>query len=89
VTGRDRAVLATFVGLPVAYAALAFAGVDDRLLVFIGVLAFVTAYSVLDVMSYPTRPIPGEWLRRRITVNLVYMAIVGVVSLGVARLIGS
>lgn len=88
-TGREWAIIGTFVAVPIAYAGLAFAGVDDRLLTVIGVLAFLVAYTVLDVMSHPTRPIPGPWLRRRITTNLVYLAVVGVISLTIARALGS
>lgn len=86
-TRTTRILVCAMVGTPLVYAALAFGGMDDRWLVFLGVIMFLIAYTVLDVLSHPVRPIPGEWLRRRITTNLIYLVLVGIVSLAVPRLL--
>lgn len=88
-TARDKATIATFIAIPIAYAALAIAGLDERVLIPLGVVAFLIGYTALDITGHPTRPIPGDWLRRRITVNLIYLAVVGMIAFGVTRLLQS
>jgi hypothetical protein len=89
VNGRGWATIATFVAIPIGYAGLAYAGLDERILIFVGVVAFLIGYTALDITGHPTRPIPGDWLRRRITINLVYLAVVGMIAFGVTRFLQS
>jgi len=87
---RDRVLACACVAMPLLYAAIAVKGISGGMgqgtLILIGVVLFLATYTVLDVMGHPKRPIPGEWLRRRITVNLIYLSAVGAVAVIVAHL---
>lgn len=73
--------------VPFLFMAIALMDVLGTWIYFIGVIMFSTAYTVLDVIGHPVRPVPGAWLRKRITINLGYMATVALVVLAFSEIV--
>lgn len=80
-----RLLICALVAVPLLYAAVALTDIGEGWTIFIGVLLFAATFTTLDYVGYPTRPVPGEWLRRRITVNVVYLAIVAAIAMIAAQ----
>ena len=87
-TPLDRTLVCVVAAIPLLYGAIAMQGVDQGWVILFGVVLFAAVYTTLDVLSHPARPIDQAWLRRRITINLVYLAVIGLLSIVVARLAG-
>lgn len=75
------------VAVPFLFIAIALMDVLGTWIYFIGVIMFATAYTVIDVMGNPVRPVPGSWLRKRITINLGYMTTVALVVLAFMEIV--
>ena len=81
-----RLLVCTIAATPLIYAAVAVEAGDQGWVILFGVVLFAMVYTVLDVLSYPTRPIDQAWLRRRISLNLGYLAVVGIISIVITSL---
>lgn len=81
-----RVLVCALAATPLLYAAVALETGDQGWVILFGVILFAVVYTVLDVLSHPVRPIDQAWLRRRISLNLGYLAVVGLISIVVASL---